>query len=474
MAGTYGTRDATRFSPGGNLGRTQYYTLIDEKGNITVKSPTLSGDVVAKINPKEAANADRTVGSIPKNGSFVYIRGAEGAGVNAAPTFAEIEHFSNPVNLNLTKNQAVITVTKSGVPNARQLIFTNTPQPTKSPPQRPAPAPKAGESPAEAPAAGGAAPAAGGEGEKINSTIAETGKPLEPTNLGKGLLKYPIDMRDDQDTIAFTVLEIAKLKDDKIQLSKRGFSMAYQPATTDLKTVATVILPIQPSISDSNSVDWGSGTLNEIERQFANAALKFMDDGQLKPRLDELNKGLRKGINDGSLGKLGQIYAAEQAVGVQGLLSRATGQVLNPNLELLFNGPALRPFNFVFKLSPRSEKEATDVRKIIRFFKENMAVRKSNTELFVKSPYVFRVMYNHPIKPTKDNPTPERTFHKSINRVKTCALQSFNVDYTPLGSYMTYEDEAASMVSYNISLQFTEIEPVYSTDYVMPEDEIGY
>ena len=32
-----------------------------------------------------------------------------------------------------------------------------------------------------------------------------------------------------------------------------------------------------------------------------------------------------------------------------------TGRMINNNLELLFNGPSLRSFNFTFKLRPRSE-----------------------------------------------------------------------------------------------------------------------
>lgn len=63
--------------------------------------------------------------------------------------------------------------------------------------------------------------------------------------------------------------------------------------------------------------------------------------------------------------------------------------------------------------------------------------------------------------------------HPSIGLIKRCALRSCTVDYTPLGSYMTYEDSDATMVSYNISLQFQEIIPVYSSDYDDKHD-IGY
>ena len=56
---------------------------------------------------------------------------------------------------------------------------------------------------------------------------------------------------------------------------------------------------------------------------------------------------------------------AGEAVGIQGLLSRATGTVLNPNLELLFQGPQLRPFTFQFRLSPRGIEEAKEVKKLL-------------------------------------------------------------------------------------------------------------
>ena len=90
-----------------------------------------------------------------------------------------------------------------------------------------------------------------------------------------------------------------------------------------------------------------------------------------------------------------------------------------------------------------------------------MAVRKVDGNLFLKAPYVFGIEYQNGTKQ-----------HKSLNLIKKCALQSCSVDYTPLGSYMTYEDSDATMVSYNISLQFQEIVPIYDTDYT--DHPIGY
>lgn len=279
------------------------------------------------------------------------------------------------------------------------------------------------------------------------------------TGGGGGTLKYPIDMKDTQDRIKFVTWKV-----------KKGGSLIAGGKTSDKdlfeRVGETAFLPIQPSITDQNAVNWGAGELNEIQRQLVNASLDAMTS---KKGFGEVTADMIKKLNDNILaqkgfGGLARIYLAEQAVGVQGLLSRATGQVLNPNLELLFQGPTLRPFNFTFKMSPRSKKEADSVKSIINYFKRNMAVRREDSALFLKAPYVFEIEYQHGSEQ-----------HKSINLIKICALQSCSVDYTPLGSYMTYDDQAdpeAPMVSYNMTLQFQEINPVYDTDYT--GHPIGY
>ena len=88
-----------------------------------------------------------------------------------------------------------------------------------------------------------------------------------------------------------------------------------------------------------------------------------------------------------------------------------------------------------------------------------MAVRGKASEMFLKSPYAFQIEY---LSGTEK--------HKSLNKIKLCALQSCSVDYTPMGSYMTFEDTDKTMFMYNLGLQFRELTPIYDTDYV---DEQG-
>jgi len=116
----------------------------------------------------------------------------------------------------------------------------------------------------------------------------------------------------------------------------------------------------------------------------------------------------------------------------------------------------LRTFKFSFKLTPRSADEAIVIRKIIKFFKKNMAAQRSTSNLFLLSPNVFKLKYISGFD-GKQNPY--------MNKIKPCALSSFNVNYTPDGSYMTYNDpKNPSMTSYDIGLSFSEIEPIYADD----------
>jgi len=132
------------------------------------------------------------------------------------------------------------------------------------------------------------------------------------------------------------------------------------------------------------------------------------------------------------------------------LLARQTGQVLNPNMELLFEGVNLRSFKFSFKMTPRDEREAEEVRRIIRFFKRNMVPQA--TKYYLKTPRVFQLAY-------KQGPND----HPFLHKFKQCALTDMSVNYTGEGTYATYEKGVP--VSMVMDLGFKELEPIYSGDY---------
>ena len=60
-------------------------------------------------------------------------------------------------------------------------------------------------------------------------------------------------------------------------------------------------------------------------------------------------------------------------------------------------------------------------------------------------------------------------FYENIHplvKLNMCLLTAINTQYTPDGTYMTFDDEARTMTSYNIQMQFKELEPLTETDYV--------
>lgn len=267
-------------------------------------------------------------------------------------------------------------------------------------------------------------------------------------------LKYPQDLHADQDTIKFTA----------VQYIPPGLG---EQGTIDRKSGAkksslgTVTLPIQSMISDSNRAEWNPDQLNEFYRMALNTVAGKESIIKGTATKESLEKGIKGAIeqfkeNDEQiLAALGQYI-----IGIESNLVGRTGGVLNQNLELLFTGPTLRPFTFNFKMIARDEPEGEEIKRIINFFKRNMAPKKGN-QLFLKAPNTFMIKY------TEKNNGPDQ---KGLNKIKECALLACNVTYTPNGTYMTYED--GTMVEYQMTLSFQELEPVYDTDY--DDHPIGY
>lgn len=287
-----------------------------------------------------------------------------------------------------------------------------------------------------------------------------------------GNLRYPLKLDlSKQDCIKFS-METNEGRSLGANIQNQPFGALGPRVTTQINQInGSVTLPIQSGITDSNGVEWGGANLDPKDRYLASLALKGItssDQGLAGLTGDLLGKvvgDLKNAAGKQDFKNAFNLYLAQEAVGIQGLLSRASGAIVNPNLELLFNGPTLRSFTFTFRLSPRSKPEAANVRRIIRYFKEGMVVKTAAQEVFLKSPNIFNIQYLSSNAP-----------HKSLPRIKKCALLGCDVDYTPDGTYMTFNDDAKTMTSYQLSLRFSELEPLYSKDYTDLNDieAIGY
>ena len=274
------------------------------------------------------------------------------------------------------------------------------------------------------------------------------------------ILRYPRQSLDSYgyDYIEITAYDYVPSGLETGKSLKQGFKGSNRRFTRRYETIQ---LPMQPQLSESTAVSWGGDTLNAAQAAGARAAFEsiesFRGDGGFRGAIDALGDGLNDLVGlakDDRTKQAISAYFAGQAVGAN-VLGRATGQVINPNLELLFTGPNLRSFNFNFTLTPRDAEEAGIVRRMVRAMKRNMTPQRSSEALFLKSPRIFELEYIF---------GDTNREHPFMNKFKPCACTSFTVNYTPDGSYMTYRGEP-SMTSYQISMSFGEIEPIYSDEY---------
>jgi|TARA_Y100000015_G_C2388546_1_gene88828 hypothetical protein len=304
-------------------------------------------------------------------------------------------------------------------------------------------------------------------------------------------LFYPEDIASTtQDRIKFSMKYISGNREINFDLSN------VNPLSVGIRNTETisgsVTLPIPGGIQDKNSVKFEGENMNLGQAAIAGAALN--PEGAFNATVSAFNNLLDMSPKEieNALGspQAKNIIAAlrlglAQQVSGGNLLSRIGGGILNPNMELLFQAPTLRSFNFSFTMSARSSTEATQIKKIIRFFKQGMSVKKSDDNVFVVSPNIFNIKYL--LGDSGDD-------HPSIGRIKDCALLDLNTTYGNGNTYMTYNDPDRTMTQYKIDMTFQELDPLTEDDYQtfssgpladsdeafvvsgndIPSDQIGY
>ncbi len=257
----------------------------------------------------------------------------------------------------------------------------------------------------------------------------------------------------------------------------------------------SVMLPM-PKVVDTNGCEWGESEVNifglaalgaaELGK---NAFSKLKDTTGLAEKTGANKEDLkavqaitartRRGgkLYEGFTGMSSALLNAAtaeataritgQSISQDQILARTSGRVLNPNAELLFQGPVLRDFNFDFLMIARSEKEGKEIRKIIRWFKTGMAP-KFNSATFLETPNVFTLEYKNGTRPGD--------VLKTVNRFSPggLALRTIAVDYAPSGYWSAYQD--SQPVAIKMSLNFAELRPIYEQDQAQNGlvDTVGY
>ena len=328
------------------------------------------------------------------------------------------------------------------------------------------------------------------EGAKAKDTGRSQQKAGGPPADAPVMFRYPLERLDDSvDALYISIFDQVRRSDifglgeailnekGNIDIEKIGGIQSYsdfaarpdkeggEARKTKHKNAEYIYLPIPQQVSDALAVSYGDDTLSPIQA----AGISVTASGIKDPAgaaftaatlAEKIFKGEVEGIDQGTKDAIQSIFAGKaiNALGANvnpdALISRASGQILQSNLELLFSGVTLRSFPFVFDFVPREKREADQVRSIIRTLKKAMAP-KSRDALFIQAPKVFQLQY---VSGQKDHPF--------LNKFKLCSLTDMAVNYTASGTYATYED--GTPVHIQVQCTFKEINPIYAEDYEPP------
>ena len=349
--------------------------------------------------------------------------------------------------------------------------------------------------------------------DKIDaSTFASTttGKKEEGKAKKAKILSYPLSRRQEQDTdyleiviaeyvppglalqgVSFTATEKKNNGDGSnivttTAKSELGFTKGNgskeaidrKDATFALKTgsesnrkkkkIKSIInLPIPRNVTDSQGVQYGESSLNPLESVGLSAVAAAVDPAgnvqSLKNIFTSLSKGAGEALSSPEIQDTIGAAIAGTAIGALGgnvsadqLISRATGQILNPNLELLFNGVGIRTFPFSFQFFPRNRSEGQVVLDIIRTLKIEMAPSRTTKSeakgVFIKAPSIFHLKYKKGNGP-----------HPFLNRFQPAVLSDMKVNYTAAGSHSTFYDGTPTNIQ--VDMQFKELNPIFREDY---------
>ena len=310
------------------------------------------------------------------------------------------------------------------------------------------------------------------------------------TFLGKSdVMAYPADIDLEQDHFKITRYNYARpdVNQSKPSQNKGGYyAKVAGDGVKGSKIMGSVILPM-PKPIDVYAAEWGKSELNISQLAALGAANALTFGGRLTGKTPEQRQEEALLRNEAGRRDQGGLFGRgkmmSQALIAQSLsnqaarmfnteldtdvfLARTGGKVLNPNAEVLFEGPTIRSFPFQFQMIARSEDEGKEIRKIIKFLKEGMAPKFRNTT-FIETPDIFTLAYK--------NGKGDNDVLKTVNRFSPggLALTSMNVDYAPSGYWSAYHD--SQPVSLKVDLNFTELRPLYQTDHEdLQGDNVGY
>jgi hypothetical protein len=226
--------------------------------------------------------------------------------------------------------------------------------------------------------------------------------------------------------------ETSAIIDNSIKRISKKSSVAGFDRPTYLTTDAIALyMPDTLAYSYSQSYETPSmgGEFAGQALAAGKSAIESYNTGGAKAAGESLKKSGIQNAKEIAVTKLGKLTNNENSAK---LFLASTGRVVNPMLEMLYQSPHFRTFNFEFIFYPRDEREALEVQSILERLRFHQApeILKENGGVaggFLVPPSEFDIRFYYS---GSENP--------NIPQIATCVLTTMDVNYAPNG-WSAYE-----------------------------------
>ena len=236
--------------------------------------------------------------------------------------------------------------------------------------------------------------------------------------------------------------------------SKGSTVTVNRKPTTRMDTAIALFMPAQVQVSYGatyTDFEIGAGAAiagNAVTDVMNNMTLSGLQSAASKAAPQLMGEGVEYAKRAGLKGA-GMLLPG--ATNLEKVIDMKSAQIKAPRIELAFEGINKRDFNYTFKMMPKNQAEADEIRNIIFAFKSNMLPEfvdgnRAGRRLTVPNTFDISYMYNG-----SENPY--------LHKISTCVLTSLQVSYGG-DRYKTFDSQGdgAPPVDTSIQLAFKELE----------------
>ena len=300
-----------------------------------------------------------------------------------------------------------------------------------------------------------------------------------------------------------------RYKDELIENSTTAATYELYRASEQLELYNyNIMLPMPQDLSNEFQAQWQGKQFTATGRA-AVAALgagNFSYANEVVKNIAGNAKALQTALNTAVLNSIPGVGGNLSFNDVSG---STRGIVINPNAELLYDAPEMREIGMIFKLVAQNEQESKNIRSICQLFRASSLPRwgggglqydktADGTIVNIFSGEDKITGSNANKKDKVDNRDKDGQFditgednwirvpdlckftfmrgdqpHPYIPQFKPCAIQAVEVNYTPDGTYATYQGMDGAPVAVELRVNFMETKIIYANE-VSVNGGVGY